>query len=50
MAPFAGSEGVVSGLEGGTSYYFIVIGMRWNWVEYGTVWGTWSSWVSATPS
>ena len=49
MAPFAGSEGVVSGLEGGTSYYFIVIGMRWNWVEYGTVWGTWSSWVSATP-
>ena len=49
MAPFAGSEGVVSGLEGGTSYYFIVIGMRWNWVEYGTVWGTWSSWVLATP-
>ena len=49
MAPFAGSEGVASGLEGGTSYYFIVIGMRWNWVEYGTVWGTWSSWVLATP-
>ena len=50
MAPLAGSEGVVSGLEGGTSYYFIVIGMRWNWVEYGTVWGTWSPWVSATPN
>ena len=49
IAPFAGSEGVVSGLESGVSYHFIVIGMRWNWVEYGTVWGTWSSWVSATP-
>ena len=49
MAPFAGSEGVVSGLEGGTSYHFIVIGMRWNWVNYGTVWGSWSDWMSATP-
>ena len=49
MVPFAGSQGVVSGLEGGTSYSFIVIGMRWNWVDYGTVWGSWSAWVSATP-
>ena len=49
MAPFAGSQGVVSGLEGGPSYSFIIIGMRWNWVEYGTVWGSWSDWASATP-
>ena len=49
MVPFAGSQGVVRGLDGGTSYSFIVIGMRWNWVEYGTVWGSWSDWVSATP-
>ena len=50
IAPFAGSEGVVRGLESGVSYHFIVIGMRWNWVNYGTVWGPWSSWVSATPT
>ena len=49
MVPFAGSQGVVRGLEGGTAYHFIAIGMRWNWVEYGTVWGSWSDWVSATP-
>ena len=49
MVPFAGSQGIISGLEGGTAYSFIVIGMRWNWVEYGTVWGSWSDWVSATP-
>ena len=49
MAPFAGSEGEVSGLEGGTSYSFIVIGMRWNWAEYGTLWGDWSDWMSAMP-
>ena len=49
MVPFAGSQGVVRGLDGGTSYSFIVIGMRWNWVDYGTVWGSWSAWVSATP-
>ena len=47
MAPFAGSEGVISGLEGGTSYDLIAIGMRWNWIEYGTLWGQWSDWVSA---
>ena len=50
MAPFRGAEGVVRGLEGGTSYSFIVIGMRWNFVQFGTVWGDWSGWVSATPA
>ena len=49
MVPFSGTEGVVSGLEGGTEYSFIVTGMRWNWVNYGPVWGTWSNWASATP-
>ena len=50
MAPFSGTEGVISGLDGGTSYSFIVIGMRWNWVDYGAVWGSWSQWASATPT
>ena len=50
MAPFAGTDGVISGLEGGTSYHFIVIGMRWNWVNYGAVWGMWSQWADATPA
>ena len=50
MAPFNDSEGTISELEGGTSYHFIAIGMRWNWVEYGTVWGDWSQWVSGTPA
>ena len=49
MTPFAGSQGVVRGLEGGTSYSFIVIGMRWNWAEYGTVWGSWSDWTTEVP-
>ena len=31
MMPFSGSEGVISGLEDGIEYQFIVIGMRWNW-------------------
>ena len=50
MVPFAGSQGVIGGLEGATSYHFIAIGMRWNWVDYGTVWGTWSGWTAATPA
>ena len=50
MAPFAGSAGVVRGLEGGTSYDFIAIGMRWNWIQFATVWGEWSGWASATPT
>ena len=49
IAPFAGSEGVVRGLELGERYSFIVIGMRWNWIQYGTLWGNWSEWVTATP-
>ena len=48
MAPFSGSAGVISGLEGGASYVFLVIGMRWNWIDYGTVWGDWSQRISAT--
>ena len=49
MAPFSGSEGVITGLDGGTTYHFNVIGIRWNWVEYGAVWGSWTDWASATP-
>ena len=49
MAPFSGSEGVITELDDGTSYDFIVIGMRWNFVNFGAVWGGWSRWVSATP-
>ena len=49
MVPFAGTEGVVRGLEGGAEYSFIVTGMRWNWVNYGAVWGSWSDWETATP-
>ena len=49
MEPFSGTEGVLRGLEPGTSYDFIAIGMRWNWIKYGTIWGRWSEWASATP-
>ena len=49
MVPFAGTEGVITGLEGGTQYSFIVTGMRWNWVNFGTIWGAWSDWQTATP-
>ena len=49
IAPFPGSEGVISGLEDGREYDFIATGMRWNWIIYGPVWGNWSNWVSATP-
>ena len=49
MEPFNGTQGVVRGLEPGTSYDFIAIGMRWNWIKYGVVWGRWSEWASATP-
>ena len=50
VTSFLGPEGVIRELEGGTEYSFIVIGMRWNWRNYGVVWGEWSGWVSATPS
>ena len=50
MAAFSGADGVIGGLEPGTAYSFIVIGMRWNWVNYGAVWGQWSDWAAATPS
>ena len=50
MVPFDGSEGVIQGLEGGISYDFIAIGMRWNWIQFGTFWGSWSGWVAATPT
>ncbi|MYC32858.1 MAG: hypothetical protein F4X64_06740 [Chloroflexi bacterium] len=50
MVPFNGSEGVISGLEGGTSYDFIARGMRLNFNPYDEIWGGWSQWVSATPS
>ena len=49
MQPFNGTEGVLRGLEPGASYDFIAIGMRWNWINYGVVWGSWSQWVSAMP-
>ena len=50
MAPFSGEEGVIEGLEVGTSYALTAIGMRWNWINFGTVWGDWSEWVFATPA
>lgn len=50
MASFSGADGVISGLEPGTEYQFIVIGMRWNWVNYGAFWGAWSDWAPATTS
>ena len=48
MAAFNGTEGVIGGLEGGTSYDFYAIGMRWNWIDYGAVWGSWSNRTAAT--
>ena len=48
-AAFIGSEGTIAGLEPGTSYDFIVAGMRWNPTDFSVVWGGWSNWASATP-
>ena len=45
-----GNDTVIAGLSNGTSYSFNAIGMRWNWVNYGAVWGSWDSWVNATPT
>ena len=49
MASFNGSEGVIKGLDRSAGYDFIAIGMRWNWGQYGTVWGQWSEW-TRTPA
>ncbi len=50
MRPFNGTEGTIDGLDGGAPYSFTVIGMRWNWINYGTVWGNFTAWQHATPS
>ena len=50
MTAFNGIEGVIGGLEAGTSYDFYAIGMRWNWIDYGAVWGSWSNRTAATPA
>ena len=50
VAVSGGSDTVIAGLSNGTSYSFNAIGMRWNWVNYGAVWGSWDSWVNATPT
>ena len=48
MTPFSDAGGVIGGLEPGAGYHFTAVGMRWNWVEYGAVWGQWCEWVTAT--
>ena len=50
VAVSGGSDTVIAGLPNGTAYIFNAIGMRWNWVNYGAVWGSWDSWVNATPA
>ena len=50
MRPFNGTEGTIDGLDGGAPYSFTVTGMRWNWINYGTVWGNFTAWQHATPS
>ena len=50
MRPFNGTEGTIDGLDGGVSCSFTVTGMRWNWVNYGTVWGDFTAWQYATSS
>lgn len=49
MRPFNGTEGTIDGLDGGVPYGFTVTGMRWNWINYGTVWGNFAAWQHATP-
>ena len=46
---FNGTDGTIDGLDGGVSYDFIAVGMRWNWARYQPVWGEWSNRDSATP-
>ena len=50
MRPFNGTEGTIDGLDGGVPYSFNVTGMRWNWINYGAVWGNFTVWQHATPS
>ena len=50
VAVSSGNAAVIAGLSNGTSYSFNAIGMRWNWVNYGAVWGGWASWANATPA
>ena len=48
MVSFATTEGVIRGLEGGTSYDFVAVGMRWNLSDFVAGWGDWSDSKSAT--
>ena len=50
VAVSGGSNTVIAGLSNGTAYIFNAIGMRWNWVNYGAVWGSWDRWANATPA
>ena len=49
IAAFNDQDAVIDGLDGGVSYDFVVIGMRWDLARYEPVWGEWSDRVSATP-
>lgn len=44
-----GSTTTIVGLQSGTSYHFVVRGMRLSLTNYAAVWGPWSDWVSETP-
>ena len=50
MRAFNGTEGTIDGLAGGTSYRFYATGMRWNFGNFGAVWGAWSQGATATPA
>ena len=50
MRAFNGTEGEIAGLVGGRSYRFYATGMRWNFGNFGTVWGAWSQQATATPA
>ena len=49
MRAFNGTEGTIDGLAGGTTYRFYATGMRWNFSNFGAVWGGWSAPATATP-
>ena len=50
MRAFNGTEGTIDGLVGGTAYRFYATGMRWNFGNFGAVWGGWSAGATATPA